>query len=268
MINKAFKSSGMKTTYGIFIMDLRTGMYFGINENLTRIDPEDKHKEGYFNSASVVKLFQGYIVCDMLRKGELDINKVYKDAVTGRSFKLLNMIKAMISYSDNNYSNATLRLIGNKKSNEVLNRLGICNTRIYGEMSGAIGYSRSNNVKRYGTPKRCARITPRDAGLILYNVYRNKDSDMYMKALNQGLLGNIYNTRIPVGVKRVRPKYYIAHKTGTNSEMGVYNDAGIVYAKNPFILVTFTQSTSSSAGHAFIRSLAEQLTLYFDSRAK
>ena len=266
IVNNAMKLSGIHSTYGLFIMDLRTELYYGINENLTQLDPTDNKPEGFFNSASTIKLFQGYIFCDMMRRGELDSEKTYFDKITGRKFKLLPMVKSMISYSDNNYSNACLRIVDNKKSNEVLSRLGITNSRLYGEMSGAIGYSRQNNIKVYGTDKRCARITPQDAGLILYNIYRNKYSDPYMRALNEGLLGNVYNSRIPVGVKRVSSKYYIAHKTGTNSSLGVYNDAGIIYTKNPFILVAFAQGTSSSIGHSFIRSLAEKLTRYFEEK--
>lgn len=267
IIKKAEQSSGIKTTYSVFVMDLTTNYTCGVNENLTRVDPYDNMKEGYFNSASVIKLFQGYILCDMMRRGELSAEETYYDSVTGRKFKLLNMIQSMISYSDNNYSNAALRLIGNQKSNEVLDRLGIHDSRIYGEMSGAIGYSRKNNLKRYGTEKRCARITPRDAGLILYNVYINRETDIYMTTIHKGLLGNIYNTRIPVGVARVNRKYEVAHKTGTNSQLGIYNDAGIIYCKRPFILVVFTQSTTSKAGENFIRSLSEQLTRYFDAKA-
>jgi len=267
IIEEAERLSGIRTVYGVFVMDLASNFICGVNENLTRIDPYDNMKEGWFNSASVVKLFQGYILCDMMRRGELSPEETYHDPVTGRRFKLLKMIKDMISYSDNNYSNAALRLVGNHKSNEVLDRLGIYDSRIYGEMSGAIGYSRENNLKKYGTVKRCARITPRDAGLILYNVYANRETDIYMKTLDEALKGNIYNTRIPVGVKKVNPDYVIAHKTGTNSQLGVYNDAGIIYCKRPFILVVFTESTSSGAGQGFIRILAEKLTRYFDSLA-
>ena len=171
----------------------------------------------------------------MLRTGELDENRTYFDSVTGRKFKILPMLKSMISYSDNNYSNACLRLVDNRKSNEVLQNLGITNSRLYGEMSGAIGYSRQNNIEKYGTDKRCARITPRDTGLILYNIYLNKDTDKYMQTLNEGLLGNIYNSRIPWESKGFTC-IQVAHKTGTNSSIGVYNDAGIVYMPTPFIL--------------------------------
>lgn len=263
IVQKAVKKSGIKGTFGLFVMDLTNEYYYGINENKTVLDPKDQVPEGYFNSASVIKLFQGYIFSDMIRRGELDADKTYYDKVTGRKFKLLPMIKSMISYSDNNYSNACLRLVDNKRSNEVLARLGIVNSRLYGEMSGAIGYSRENNIAKYGTDKRCARITPADTALILYNIFKNKDTDEYMKALNDALLKSIYNTRIPVGVHRVSSKYAIAHKTGTNSAIGVYNDAGIVYTPNPYILVVFTQGTTSNIGHTFIRSLAEQLTRYF-----
>lgn len=267
IVKEAEQASGIDTKYGVFVMDLTNYFIFGINESLTRIDPYDNMKEGYFNSASVVKLFQGYILCDMMRRGELSEDEVYYDQVTGRRFRLLKMIKIMISYSDNNYSNAALRLIGNTKSNEVLDRLGIHDSRIYGEMSGAIGYSAENNLKRYGTIKRCARITPRDTGLILYNVYINRETDIYMQTLNQALKANIYNSRIPAGVAKVNQDYEIAHKTGTNSALGVYNDAGIIYCKRPFILVVFTQSVTAGKGEKFIQILAEKLTRYFDSKA-
>lgn len=267
IIDEAERLSGIKTIYGVFVMDLVNSFMCGVNENLTRVDTYDNMKEGYFNSASVIKLFQGYILCDMIRRGELSMDEAYYDPVTGRKFRLLEMIREMISLSDNNYSNAALRLIGNQKSNEVLDRLGIHNSRIYGEMSGAIGYSRENNLKKYGTVKRCARITPRDTGLILYNIYVNRETDIFMETLDEALKANIYNTRIPVGVKRVNPDYEIAHKTGTNSSLGFYNDAGIIYCKRPFILVVFTQSVSSRTGHSFIRTLAEKLTRYFDSKA-
>lgn len=265
IIDKAVKYSGIRTPVGVFVMDLTTNYYTGVNDTRTRIDPSDGMREGYFNSASVIKLFQGYILYDMMRHGELDENSVYTDPVTGWSFRLPSMIHTMIALSDNNYSNACMRLIGNAKSNEVLARLGITDSVIYGEMSGAIGYSLKNNLEKYGTSKRCARITPRDTGLILYNIYINKDTDPYMAALNKALLANIYNTRIPAGVKNVNKSYEVAHKTGTNTSLGIFNDAGIVYAKRPFILVALTQGTTSQAGHSFIRKLAQDLTLYFDN---
>ncbi len=264
IISKAEKVSGISSTYGLFIMDLQTNYSYGVNENLTRIDETENVPEGYFNSASVIKLYQGYIFCDMMRNGELDEEKKWYDIVTGRKFKLLPMIKSMISYSDNDYSNACLRIVDNKASNAVLNRLGIQNSRLYGEMAGAIGYSEKNNLNRYGTKKRCARITPSDTALILYNIFINKDSDLYMKKLHEALLGNVYNSRIPVGVKRVSSKYQVAHKTGTNTGRGIYNDAGIVYAKTPYILVVFTQNTSEKIGNSFIRSIAEQVTYYYE----
>lgn len=266
IIRKSEQKSGIKSTYGVFVMDLKTNYHTGINKDLTKIDPYDNNEDGYFNSASVIKLFQGYIICDMLRNNELSAENIYEDKITGRSFKLLDMIHTMISKSDNNLSNASLRIVNNTKSNEVLNRLGIVNSKIYGEMGGAIGYSQSRNLKEYGTIKRCARLTPADAGLILYNIYINKDTDIYMSALNKALIANVYNSRIPVGVKKVNPDYKIAHKTGTNSNIGVYNDAGIIYCERPYILVAFTQDTSSSNGHSFIRDLSENLTIYFNNK--
>ena len=178
IIDQAERSSGIKTVYGVFVLDLVNNYSCGVNENLTRIDPYDNMEEGYFNSASVIKLFQGYILCDMMRRGELNVDEVYYDSVTGRRFKLLRMIRDMISYSDNNYSNAALRLIGNQKSNEVLNRLGIHEQDIWRDVGG----DRLQQGKQPEKVWHCQALCPdytRDTGLILYNIYINRENDIY-----------------------------------------------------------------------------------------
>ena len=58
IIDQAQRSSGIKTVYGVFVMDLVNNYSCGVNENLTD-RPYDNMEEGYFNSASVIKLFQG-----------------------------------------------------------------------------------------------------------------------------------------------------------------------------------------------------------------
>ena len=171
----------------------------------------------------------------------------------------------MISYSDNNYSNAALRLIGNQKSNEVLDRLGIHKSRIYGEMSGAIELAGKQPEKVWYCQALCG-LHPRYRADTLQYLCQPGEGHLYGD-LEQGSQRQYLQQRIPAGVSRVNPDYEVAHKTGTNSHLGIYNDAGIIYCKRPFILVAFTQSTSSKAGQSFIRSLAEQLTRYFDSKA-
>ena len=99
-------------------------------------------------------------------------------------------------------------------------------------------------------------------GYILEQVYTKKDTDEHMTHFNKALLDNIWNSRIPTGINF---KYPVAHKTGTASSHGVYNDAGIVYCKNPYVLVVFTRGETKTAGEGFIREVAKEVTNYMDN---
>lgn len=261
---KAASKSNIKNPVGVYVKELNTGNEFGINENLTVIDEFDGNKDGYFRAASVVKLQMAYVAYRLIERGELSVDKTYYDSVTKQEFMLLPTLHKMVSQSDNNLFNTMLRLIGREKTNKTLIEYGILNSPVYGEISPAIGYSRENNIKRHGTTKVGGKITPKDMGKILEAIYNEKDENPFMECFNEALLANIYNSRIPEGIGH---KYPVAHKTGTADSAGTYNDAGIIYCKNPYILVVLTKGETSSSAQKYIRELANELTSYMDERA-
>ena len=262
IIDTAVKNNKIKNKVGIYIKEFSNNLEFGVNDTLTVVDSSDGNTDGYFRAASVVKLQMAYIVYQLIEDGTLATDKLYHDNVTKKDFYVLQAIHTMISKSDNNLFNTFLRLVGKEKSNEILDKNGLVNSNIYGEINPAIGYSSSNNLKRHGTTKVGGKITPKDMGYILEQVYTKKDTDEHMTHFNKALLDNIWNSRIPTGINF---KYPVAHKTGTASSHGVYNDAGIVYCKNPYVLVVFTRGETKTAGEGFIREFAKEVTNYMDN---
>lgn len=260
---KVLKKYSLKKPFGLYVCELQTGYEYGIHANHTVLDPQDGNRDGYFRAASVVKLQAAYALYRMIEKEELDGQTTWVDPVTGETIHLLEGLHKMVSKSDNDLFNSMLRFLGREKLNQTLEEYGICNSPVYGEISPAIGYSRENNLVRHGTVKVGGKITPRDMGMILKAVYNEKDTNPHMDFFNEALLENIYDSRIPRGIGK---KYLVAHKTGTAEAFGVYNDTGIIYCKNPYILVVLTKGENASRAQGFIRELSKQLTGYMDTR--
>ncbi len=104
-------------------------------ENLTRKDKAHNNRlEASFYGASIIKLFEAYVVSDMLSKGELKIEKPILDSLTNKTFNWQSTLKRMIIVSDNDAFNVILREVGIKTINERLVKLGIIDTKIYAEL--------------------------------------------------------------------------------------------------------------------------------------
>jgi len=54
----------------------------------------------------------------------------------------------------------------------------------------------------------------------------------------------------------------VAHKAGTASSYGVYNDAGIVYSKKPFIIIILTKGEDKLSAEGFIREFSKMVYNY------
>jgi hypothetical protein len=223
IVNKALKDSGVKNTVGVYVKELSTGKEWGLNENLTKYDPKGKVEDGYFMAASEVKVFEAYAAYKMIESGELSVDKTYVDPVTKKKFKLLTALRGMIRVSSNDDFNNVLRVVGNKKLNEVLESNGI-KSRVYAEIGPAPGHTTSGNIKRYGTTKG-GRVTAKDLGKVLEEAY-NKKLGKYSSHFLSALVENIHNDRIPAGINNAAK---VAHKTGTDPWLGIYHDAGVIY---------------------------------------
>jgi beta-lactamase class A len=171
----------------------------------------------------------------------------------------------MISHSVNGYFNITLRHLSPGKINETLEKLGVKNSLVYSEIMPAQGSSIKNNIKRYGI-SRSPRTTPRDLGYVLNLLYCGKtfgtEND---KVFLESLKNNIYSNRLPSGV---RYRSAVAHKTGTSSNEGVYNDAGIIFLTgNPYIMVVMSKGSGSNVQPLY-RTITGEVYNYMKKRTE
>lgn len=260
-INSYYKNGG-KGTMGIYIKELSSGFEYGYNAEKTN---PDNPKEGYFNSASTCKLFSAAVIYYKNYCGELELDKIYTDKTINSQYNLKKILSRMISHSVNDYFNITLRLLGSMQINETLEKLGTKNSLVYSEIMPAYGSSVNNNIKRYGISK-SPRTTPKDLGYILDLLYCGKtfgtEND---KLFIESLKNNIYSNRLPEGIGYRSP---VAHKTGTSSGEGVYNDAGIIFLKgNPYTMVVMSKGSGSSVQSLF-RTIACEVYDYMKERTE
>ncbi len=256
----AYYKAGGKGTIGIYIQELGSGLAYGYNEVKTESDTSG---EGYFKTASTCKLLSAAVMYYMNNKNELELDKSYKDPVSKKSYNLKSLLYTMISHSVNEYFNITLRHLGNKKINEILQELGTANSFAYSEISPAPYTSSKANLQRYGIA-RAPRTTPKDLAHILQLLHEGKtfgaEND---KRFADSLKANVYSNRLPLGIGYRSP---VGHKTGTSPGDGVYNDAGIIYLEgNPYIMVVMSRGSGSSV-QAMYRSLAREVYEFMKGR--
>lgn len=254
-IENIAKKHGL-TQYAVYGKSLLNDSYIGVNEDLTRKDKVHNNRlEASFYGASIIKLFEAYVVSDMFSTGELKKEKPVLDALTKKTFNWQATLQQMIIVSDNDAFNIILRSIGVKKINERLEKLGVVDTKIYAELlpTGSMDYQKTQkrNQQVYGYDRRGGNLTAKEVGYVLEQIYIRKAKEPYMNELHQMLLEcKTGDNRIKKGIAKSTE---LAHKTGSSSQEGVYSDAGIVYKKDaPFVLVILTEGTTQAKGESFI----------------
>ena len=261
IMNKILAKYTFNDKVGVYVKQLKTGMNYGINENLTKVYSDTQIDEGYFRAASIIKIYMAIVVIELIDNGELDVNEEYYDQVIGKSYNILNAMDIMIRISDNDAYNFFLRLIDKESIVRILNSYGIVNGNLYGELDPATNYSIQGNILRHNTEIIGGRITLEETSNLIEYIYNNKEKNIYVNLLHESLLNNIKTARIPKGIEM---EYLVAHKTGTATNYGVFLDAGIIYCNNPYILIVFTKGEKKENAENFIRDVAKEITSYIN----
>ena len=200
---------------GLVYYNLETGTKYSLNE--------DKN----FISASVKKLPMVMSAADDIQDNKLSKDKLlsynratdYEEGtgiLQGRtslnSIKTEEAMKLSIIYSDNIAYNILKDYTSIYVYDYIEKNTGI-KTEIRGNMTAEQSY------------------------LILRKLYENKDNNPYYNKIIEWMKETPFNERIA----REIPNEEVAHKIGTN--MNCVHDIGIIYAKNPYILVVMTEDT-------------------------
>lgn len=204
-----------KDKIGLIYYNLETGTKYSLNE--------DKN----FISASVKKLPMVMSAADDIQDNKLSKDKLlsynretdYEEGtgiLQGRTslkgIKTEEAMKLSIIYSDNIAYNILKDYTSIYVYDYIEKNTGI-KTNIRGNMTAEQSY------------------------LILRKLYENKDNNPYYNKIIEWMKQTPFDERMA----REIPKEEVAHKIGTN--MNCVHDVGIIYAKDPYILVVMTEDT-------------------------
>ena len=161
-------------------------------------------------SASVIKVFIMLHAYRMIENGEI------KENVMIQNQSLNELLKSMITKSDNNATNILINFFGMDRINETIRKEGYNNTVLQRLM---LDYdAQKQGLENYTSIS--------DVMLFLDRVYQNKEKSPYKEMLDL-LLQQQVKTKIP----SMLPKgTKVANKTG--ELQGIENDIGIVFSKN------------------------------------
>lgn len=237
---------------GVFVKDLTTGLSTGVNESAN------------MPAASIIKIPVMVEVFRQMAAGDFDLNRqvtlerpdrddgwgdlVYSQP--GNRYSVANLLRLMITESDNTATNMLIRLVGRVHINQTMKHLGLQQTRL-------ADYIRSDGDIR------SLRTSPLDMSLLLDRMARNELIDEWSsRAMIAILTGQRHNGLLP---EPLPAGTQIAHKTGTLHD--TLNDVGIVYLNNsPYIIAVLTTHLPTlDAGRQFIRGVSR---LAYDSLTK
>ncbi len=220
-------------------------------------------EKGAYLAASVIKL---YIMAEAVRqckegrlsKDELvaiDKSKCVPScgALTymhdGLEVTIEDLYTLMIILSDNSATNFLIDILGEEAINEGIRALGCEKTQLNRKMYDAEKSARG--IQNYVCPVELVSFFEKLYQGTLFDT--NSSEHMLSVLKNQRL-----NGKIPFYIHNIPDRGAIAHKTGEDT--GITHDVGIVYAKQPFILV-FLGNETDVAGYE--REMAEiSLLLY------
>jgi beta-lactamase class A len=237
---------------GVIVKDLTTGLSTGVNESAN------------MPAASTIKIPVMVEVFRQMAAGDFDLNRQvtlerpdrddgWGDLVyshPGNRYSVANLLRLMITESDNTATNMLIRLVGRVHINQTMARLGLRQTRLS-------DYIRSDGDIRG------LRTSPLDMSRLLDQMAHDRLVDEWSsRAMIAILTGQRHNGLLP---EPLPAGTQIAHKTGTLHD--TLNDVGIVYLNNcPYIIAVLTTHLPTlDAGRQFIRGVSR---LAYDSFTK
>lgn len=221
----------------------RIGFYY---KNLVTGEIISYHEDEAYMAASVIKL---YIMAEAVRQckeGILHREDVFRvdasqcvpscGALTymhdGLEVTIQDLYTLMIILSDNSATNFLIDILGEEEINAGIRALGCTRTelnrKMYDEEKSARG------IQNY--------VCPEELAILLEGLYNGEILDPQSSEHMLSILKNQrLNGKIPFFIHALPGHGPIAHKTGEDT--GISHDVGIVYAKQPFVLIFLGNET-------------------------
>lgn len=218
--------------YGLSVIDLKTSFAFGVYEN------------EIFEAASLIKLPVMAMVYQMAEAGKLDLDKKYTlkaedkkggagslyGKPVGYEITYRNLLKLMGQQSDNTAFNIYRVMLGDNAINVFARKLGMEKTKI-----------ETNET------------TPHDIAVFFQELWMGNLVNKYNKEeMFSNLTDTLYENWLVPGVP---DNLAVAHKFGR--EVHVVNDAGIVFAQKPYVVVILSKGVVEVQADDFLPKLSK-----------
>lgn len=227
-------TQNLSGVYGFYVVDL------GTQESI------ESHSQETYTAASLMKLPVLFALYRESEKGTVNIDQKYSlreaDKVGGSGsiqyknagtiYTYRELAKAMGQQSDNTAMRAVVNLLGETKVKQAIIDLGMRNTN-YDDNS----------------------TTPEDIGIFFRKLWQAKMLSLASRdEILASLTKTIYEAHMAAGIPE---DIRIAHKYGR--EIHVVNDAGIVFAKRPFVMVIMSKGVVEPEADQIFPMLAQSL---------
>lgn len=218
--------------YGFYFVDIESGFSFGVNER------------EIFDGASLVKLPVMVALSYLEENGNLSFDEKYvlknSDKASGAGVLTNKPAGTEVTYGE------ILELMGKRSDNTAF---VIAKAKVGKELIDKImtkaGMQDTNIDSR--------EMTPFDVGMFFLNLWKgelvgDKNKEKILDALTNTDFENYLPKGLPESVR-------IAHKFGTLTH--IINDAGVVYAEKPYILVLMSKGVVEKEANAFIPTFSK-----------
>ena len=163
-----------------------------------------------------------------------------------QAYDIESLCKLMITISDNTATNVLIRRFGIEFLNERFQVLGLQETKIF-------RFLFDTEAARQGKENLCQ---PKEIGSLLEEIYHGRcvsaNASERMRAM---LSQQQINHKIP---SLLPPTVRVEHKTGEDE--GITNDVGILYGREPCVLVLVSNETDVPAFEQVIRTVSLHYT--------
>lgn len=232
-------------SYGIYIKNLNTKETAGVNA------------DSKFETASLYKLWIAGAVYQQIKNNSINPNEKLEsskyDLYKKMGFKtekeeeeklkqeklettVADALTGMITVSDNDSAYLLTNRVGFASVNSFLKQNGFTNSAITNPPIS----------------------TAKEIGSFFEKLYRGEIVDQQK---SDNLIVLLKSQRLNDRIPKYLPDITVAHKTG---ELGTLkHDAGIVYAKNPYVIVVFTDTKDPNKAAEFTAELSKQVYNYF-----
>ena len=233
------------------------GFYY---KNLVTGETDGSRQTELFQAASVIKLpiLAAILLEEREHPGVLQERLLVRDGdkvpgcgalqhISGtQAYDIESLCKLMITISDNTATNVLIRRFGIEFLNERFRALGLQETKIF-------RFLFDTEAAHQGKENLCQ---PKEIGSLLEEIYHGRcvsaNASERMRAM---LSQQQINHKIP---SLLPPTVRVEHKTGEDE--GITNDVGILYGREPCVLVFVSNETDVPAFEQVIRTVSLHYT--------